>query len=169
MTPRVCSTEGCDSPQHARELCRRHYLRAWATAKRRAAGIPPRTRREKAPRAVRGPKAPRFCSVAGCGRKHKALSLCTFHYARAWRGVALHPDRVYGQTCSAPGCGKPHRALGLCTRHYFRAKRRAAAKTLRPQTLECPELAKAPGTLCLLPTNPDQEAVGPDDSLTECA
>jgi hypothetical protein len=52
---------------------------------------------------------PRFCSVAGCSRKHYARTVCRFHYHKNETRLdtlpAVMPDPPHGQKlCS--GCGK---------------------------------------------------------------
>lgn len=68
------------------------------------------------------------CTMADCGRPHKARGYCQTHYMQFKRGinpvgpikarVSIKPD-----ACSEEGCAEPVKAKGLCKTHYQRLLR----------------------------------------------
>lgn len=65
----LCVIGDCSAERFARQLCRKHYARAWRS------GLEPR--------------APHRCAVAGCVRKHKGHGYCSLHLARERKGHPL--------------------------------------------------------------------------------
>lgn len=65
------------------------------------------------------------CSADGCERTAHGHGLCTTHYTRLRRGVAVDLPvrrRVVGGLCSIAGCDRPHEARGYCDTHYARLR-----------------------------------------------
>lgn len=66
-----------------------------------------------------------ICSMAGCGRPHKARGYCQTHYMQFKRGISPIGTiktrvRVKPDECSEEGCFAEVKANGLCRAHYQR-------------------------------------------------
>jgi hypothetical protein len=68
MEDPTCLVDGCERPQHTRELCQMHYSRLMKTGSTGTA----------APRRVLGQEG---CKVNGCNGPHKSKGYCLRHYA----------------------------------------------------------------------------------------
>ena len=69
-----------------------------------------------------------ICTMADCGRPHKARGYCQTHYMQFLRGVTpVGPIRSRVREkpleCAEEGCGGPVKAQGLCKMHYQRKLR----------------------------------------------
>jgi hypothetical protein len=74
-----------------------------------------------------------ICTLADCGRPHKARGYCQTHYMQFKRG--LTPDgairnraREKPPECVEEGCSAPVKAQGLCKMHYQRLLRHGHTK-----------------------------------------
>lgn len=63
------------------------------------------------------------CTAPGCERKSLARGLCSLHYQRQQRGVALEGRPA--PTCSIVGCDEAIHARMMCPLHYNRFRRGA--------------------------------------------
>lgn len=109
---RLCSSDGCDSPVLARQLCNKHYQH-WR--KYSGGGDP--------------------CSVNGCAAVAHARRLCNKHYKRWQRNGDPNATVVnvdHNGRCSIEGCDRDYFALGWCRPHWKRWKRSGLAE--RPTT-----------------------------------
>jgi len=66
------------------------------------------------------------CTVEGCGKPHKARSLCATHYWKLRQygdptEVRHHPQQ--GVPCAVDGCDRPSLSKGWCVKHYYRVKK----------------------------------------------
>lgn len=120
-------------PEKAREHQARHYAanrEARIAAAAEYVRLHPRDKEQKRAYGQRRAEAmkerPERCSVDGCGRslRNITLQLCQQHYIRLRRTGSVGGDvRVRrtvqpGATCSIDACGEPHEARGLCKPHY---------------------------------------------------
>lgn len=69
-----------------------------------------------------------ICTMAGCGRPHKARGYCQTHYMQFLRGVTpVGPIRSRTREkpleCAEESCSGPVKAHGLCKMHYQRKLR----------------------------------------------
>lgn len=104
---RSCTFGGCEEPETAKGLCRRHYYLQWSKK--------PKTKSHNRPRA---------CSFPGCEEPHNAKGLCKGHRQQQRKGEVLTPiaPRKAKSFCSFEGCKEPQKAKGLCRRHYQQQK-----------------------------------------------
>lgn len=89
-----------------------------------------------------------FCTVDGCGRKHKSRGYCQTHYMQFRRdGRVTTPVintrvRVKPDHCIVEGCDKPVKGKGLCGMHWARKLRhghtRYAERTKPPKICTWP-------------------------------
>lgn len=75
------------------------------------------------------------CSVAGCGRPHKAAGFCAAHYQRHRRGAFVQVtlrgrNSAPPDVCREDGCVEPVKAKGLCKAHYQRLLRHGHTRFL---------------------------------------
>lgn len=106
-----CIVDGCSGNVLARQMCGRHYQRAWKAGELED---------------VRKPG--RVCSVEGCGRPHASKGYCTMHYSRLRTlGVPGEPTpRKHPQgtvMCSVDECVRAATTKGLCELHRRRLER----------------------------------------------
>lgn len=109
----ICRLEGCEYPVKALALCRTH----WAQTRR---GLEPHVTVVET----------RYCSVAGCEKKHIANGFCSMHYQRNrfWgepgeaemrhiqnRWVNADGSRTI---CDVKNCELDVLAHGICSKHY---------------------------------------------------
>lgn len=75
---------------------------------------------------------PLLCSASDCDRKPKARGLCSGHYQRFLKNVAVDgaPLRVasVSKECSEDGCSKPLHANSLCNTHNWRFRKHKSTK-----------------------------------------
>lgn len=73
------------------------------------------------------------CTLAGCGRPHKARGYCQTHYMQFKRGATpvgpiKHRASVKPDACHEDGCREPVKAKGVCKMHYQRLLRHGHTK-----------------------------------------
>jgi hypothetical protein len=68
----------------------------------------------------------KYCSIEGCGNRHKAKGYCSWHYQLNW----TRPEQ--GQ-CTVDGCNTSIHSRDMCSKHYKRWYLNGGSQTINKE------------------------------------